>query len=53
MATADTEIDNVEPQDITSDAMMTNQTAASELYDRAMFSSLSTKEVCSTEMLPD
>ena len=46
VATADTETDNVEPQDTTSDAVTTDLTIASELYDRAMSSSLSV-EVCS------
>ena len=50
VATADTETDDVVPQDTTSDAVTTDQTIASELYDRTMSSSLSV-EVCSTEVL--
>lgn len=51
VATADTETDNVEPQDIHSDTVTTDITTASELYARAMSSSLSVEEVCSAKVL--
>ncbi len=48
---AEIETDDLETQDIQQDTVTTDLTIASELYDRAMSSSLPVEEVCAAEVL--